>query len=132
MVNVTDCSDIDMRFCSFKLLFCHLKSLLYKKANELELLSRLELPNLFITNEVLYRLSYSSISIMVIILYFVCYVNVPFSQCPRSFFLNQRHFHNISSSHHLISLILSTIRIQYAESDSGIIILQGALSASRG
>ena len=37
----------------------------------MELLSRLELPNLFITNEVLYLLSYSSIPILIMVLYFI-------------------------------------------------------------
>lgn len=43
--------------------------------NKMELLSRLELPNLLITNEVLYRLSYSSTSILSIVLYFAFSVN---------------------------------------------------------
>ena len=34
--------------------------------NIMELLSRLELPNLFITNEVLYRLSYISVTDIII------------------------------------------------------------------
>ena len=41
----------------------------------MELLSRLELPNLFITNEVLYRLSYSSTPIIPMVLYFILAVN---------------------------------------------------------
>ena len=41
----------------------------------MELLSRLELPNLFITNEVLYRLSYSSTPIFIMVLYFRDHVN---------------------------------------------------------
>ena len=41
----------------------------------MELLSRLELPNLFITNEVLYLLSYSSTPVIVIVLYFNFDVN---------------------------------------------------------
>ncbi len=41
----------------------------------MELLSRLELPNLFITNEVLYRLSYSSMPIKSMVLYFKPCVN---------------------------------------------------------
>lgn len=41
----------------------------------MELLSRLELPNLFITNEVLYRLSYSSTPIYIMVLYFKDSVN---------------------------------------------------------
>ena len=36
--------------------------------NIMELLSRLELPNLFITNEVLYLLSYASIALNTIII----------------------------------------------------------------
>ncbi len=43
--------------------------------NIMELLSRLELPNLFITNEVLYRLSYSSTPIFIMVLYFAACVN---------------------------------------------------------
>ena len=43
--------------------------------NIMELLSRLELPNLFITNEVLYRLSYSSTPIFIMVLYFRDHVN---------------------------------------------------------
>ena len=58
MVYVTDGSDIDMRFSSFKFLFAIF--ILLNKFKTMELLSRLELPNLLITNEVLYRLSYSS------------------------------------------------------------------------
>ena len=75
VVYVTDSSDIDMRFCSFKLLFCQFESLL-NKFNKMELLSRLELPNLLITNEVLYRLSYSSTPILFIVLYFTFRVNI--------------------------------------------------------
>lgn len=41
----------------------------------MELLSRLELPNLLITNEVLYLLSYSSIPILIMVLYFAAHVN---------------------------------------------------------
>ena len=41
----------------------------------LELLSRIELPNLFLTKEVLYQLSYNSASTMRILLYFQRAVN---------------------------------------------------------
>ena len=62
MVYVPDRSDVDVRLVSLKMLFCHVFSPYIEIYSffDLELLSRFELPNLLITNEVLYLLSYNS------------------------------------------------------------------------